>query len=47
MFETSYSGTKGTRLIARVNLNQIRMEDALKASDRLAKFLASVTGELK
>ena len=27
--EVSYSGTKGTKLIARVNLNQIRMEDAL------------------
>src|SRR5262249_19809312 len=27
--EASYSGTKGTKLIARVNLNQIRMEDAL------------------
>ena len=27
--EASYSGTKGTKLIARANLNQIRMEDAL------------------
>src|SRR5205814_4802365 len=29
LVETSYSGTKGTKLIARANLNQIRMEDAL------------------
>jgi outer membrane receptor protein involved in Fe transport len=27
--EMAYSGTKGTKLIARTNLNQIRMEDAL------------------
>jgi len=29
MVEASYSGTKGTKLLARANLNQIRMEDAL------------------
>jgi hypothetical protein len=29
MVEVSYSGTKGTKLIARANLNQIRLEDAL------------------
>jgi len=29
LLEASYSGTKGTKLIARANLNQIRMEDAL------------------
>ena len=29
MMELSYSGTKGTKLIARANLNQIRLEDAL------------------
>jgi hypothetical protein len=29
MVEMSYSGTKGTKLIARANLNQIRLEDAL------------------
>jgi outer membrane receptor protein involved in Fe transport len=29
MMEVSYSGTKGTKLIARANLNQIRLEDAL------------------
>ncbi|MEO8049369.1 MAG: TonB-dependent receptor [Acidobacteriota bacterium] len=29
MVEASYSGTKGTKLIARANLNQIRLEDAL------------------
>jgi outer membrane receptor protein involved in Fe transport len=29
MMEVSYSGTKGTKLIARQNLNQIHLEDAL------------------
>ena len=29
MVEVSYSGTKGTKLISRQNLNQIRLEDAL------------------
>jgi len=29
MMEVSYSGTKGTKLIARANLNQIRLENAL------------------